>query len=167
FQEFHDHFGFKFGCVSISLFHNNSLAYFSPTSVSLPGSIIFYTASNLVNELAEAQHAKELLKLEKMLSRLDLLIVDELSYLSFNRHQAELLFHILSERNERGSVIITTNLEFSRWSEFFPDAMLTAALVDRLTHKAHILDMNGPSYRLQERIKKTKPKNLGGDKDQV
>jgi len=127
----------------------------------------FYTASNLVNELAEAQHAKELLKLEKMLSRLDLLIVDELSYLSFNRHQAELLFHILSERNERGSVIITTNLEFSRWSEFFPDAMLTAALVDRLTHKAHILDMNGPSYRLQERIKKTKPKNPGGDKDQV
>ncbi|MGI6468195.1 MAG: ATP-binding protein [Syntrophomonadaceae bacterium] len=69
---------------------------------------------------------------------------------------AELLFHVLSERNERGSVIITTNLEFSRWTEIFPDTMLTAALVDRLTHRAHILDMNGPSYRLEQRLKKQK-----------
>lgn len=62
-------------------------------------------------------------------------------------------------------MIITTNLEFSRWSEFFPDAMLTAALVDRLTHRAHILDMNGLSYRLQEHIKKAKAKTPGGDND--
>src|SRR5690606_19996539 len=82
-----------------------------------------------------------------------LLILDELSYLSFTRNQAELLFHVLSERNERGSVIITTNLEFSRWTEIFPDTMLTAALVDRLTHRAHILDMNVPSYRLEQRLK--------------
>ena len=96
---------------------------------------------------------KNLLKLQKSIAKLDLLILDELSYLSFTRNQAELLFHVLSERNERGSVIITTNLEFSRWTEIFPDTMLTAALVDRLTHRAHILDMNVPSYRLEQRLK--------------
>jgi DNA replication protein DnaC len=113
----------------------------------------FYTAANLVAELIEAQLNQNLLKLQKSIAKLDLLILDELSYLSFTRNQAELLFHVLSERNERGSVIITTNLEFSRWTEIFPDTMLTAALVDRLTHRAHILDMNVPSYRLEQRLK--------------
>lgn len=122
----------------------------------------YYTAANLVTELTEAQHDRNLLRIEKALSSLDLLILDELSYLSFNRHQAELLFHVLSERNERGSVIITTNLEFSRWTEIFPDTMLTAALIDRLTHRAHILDMNGDSYRLDQRMKKQKSRKDGG-----
>ncbi len=116
----------------------------------------YYTAGNLVTELVEAQHERTLLKLQKTLTGLDLLIIDELSYLSFNRQQAELLFHVLSERNERGSVIITTNLQFSDWTAIFPDTMLTAALVDRLTHRAHILDMNGPSYRIEQRMKKSK-----------
>jgi DNA replication protein DnaC len=123
----------------------------------------FYNAGNLAAELTEAQHARSLLKLEKSLTKLDLLILDELSYLSFTRDQAELLFHVLSERNERGSVIITTNLEFSRWTDIFPDPMLTAALIDRLTHRAYILDMNGPSYRLEQRIKK---KREGGEDEQ-
>ena len=101
-----------------------------------------------------AIYADFILTINKSIAKLDLLILDELSYLSFTRNQAELLFHVLSERNERGSVIITTNLEFSRWTEIFPDTMLTAALVDRLTHRAHILDMNGPSYRLEQRLKK-------------
>jgi len=77
----------------------------------------FYTAANLVAELIEAQYDQNLLKLQKSIAKLDLLILDELSYLSFTRNQAELLFHVLSERNERGSVIITTNLEFSRWTD--------------------------------------------------
>lgn len=122
----------------------------------------YYTAANLVTELAEAQHDRNLMRLEKTLSGLDLLILDELCYMSFTRQQSELLFHVLSERNERGSVVITTNLEFSRWTEIFPDTMMTAALIDRLTHRAHILDMNGPSYRLDQRIKKQKSRKDGG-----
>jgi DNA replication protein DnaC len=80
----------------------------------------------------------------------DLLILDDLSYLSFSRQQSELLFQVISERSERASLIISTNLEFSKWVQFFGDPMLTAALVDRVTHRAHILNMNGESYRLKE-----------------
>lgn len=114
----------------------------------------FYTAANLVTELTEAQNDGRLSRVHRALSRVNLLIVDELSYMTFTRSTAELLFHVLADRNERGSVIISTNLEFSRWGEFFPDEMLAAALVDRLTHNAHILNMNAQSYRLQQRLKK-------------
>lgn len=116
----------------------------------------FYTAANLVTELSEAQQERKLSRLERALEKVNLLIVDELSYLTFSKPHAELLFHILSDRNERGSVMITTNLEFSRWTEIFPDDMLTAALIDRLTHNAHILNMNAESYRLQQRMRKGK-----------
>lgn len=116
----------------------------------------FYTAANLVTELSEAQQERKLSRLERSLEKFDLLIVDELSYLTFSKSHAELLFHILSDRNERGSVMITTNLEFSRWTEIFPNEMLTAALIDRLTHNAHILNMNAESYRLQQRMRKGK-----------
>ena len=112
----------------------------------------FYTAAQLVEELAEAQEFKRLSRLQTQLFKADVLILDELSYLTFSKVHAELLFHVLSGRNERGSVIITTNLEFSRWGELFPDTMLTGALVDRLTHYAHILNMNGDSYRLASRL---------------
>lgn len=110
----------------------------------------FYTAAQLANELAEAQEYHRLSKIEKQLAKIDLLILDELSYLSFNKHHSELLFQVLSERSERASVMVTTNLEFSRWVEFFQDTMLTAALVDRLTFRAHILNMNGTSYRFKQ-----------------
>ena len=80
---------------------------------------------------------------------MDLLILDELSYLTFNRHQSELLFQVISERSERGSVIVTTNLAFSSWTELFENEILVAALIDRLTFKSHILDINvDDSYRL-------------------
>ncbi len=115
----------------------------------------FYNAANLVNDLLEAKQEMRLSRLEKQLSKIQLLVLDELSYLTFNRPSAELLFQILSSRNERGSVIITTNLEFSRWTEIFGDPMLTAATVDRITHKAHIIDTNGSSYRLKQRLTKT------------
>ena len=116
--------------------------------------VLFYTAANLVTELVEARDDHRLSRLEQKLEKVDLLIVDELSYLTFSKSQSELLFHVLSIRNERGSVIITTNLEFSRWGELFPDSMLTAALIDRLTHHAHILNMNAESYRFKQRLSK-------------
>lgn len=116
--------------------------------------VLFYTAANLVTELVEARDDQRLSRLEQKLEKVDLLIVDELSYLTFSKSQSELLFHVLSIRNERGSVIITTNLEFSRWGELFPNSMLTAALIDRLTHHAHILNMNAESYRFKQRLSK-------------
>lgn len=108
----------------------------------------FTTAANLSNQLIEAQNNNNLGKLMKTLGKVELLILDELSYLSFNRSQSELLFQVISERSERGSIIISTNLEFFKWEDFFPDTMLTNALIDRVTLNAHILNMNGESYRL-------------------
>jgi DNA replication protein DnaC len=109
----------------------------------------FFTAAGLATQLNEAQELKRLSRMQHQLSKVDLLILDELSYLSFNKNHAQLLFQAISERTERGSIIITTNLEFSKWTDFFVDPMLTAALVDRLTYKSHILNMNADSYRLQ------------------
>lgn len=114
----------------------------------------FYTAAALVNELIEAKENKRLSRFEKQLQKVQLLILDELSYLTFNRPSAEMLFQALSSRHERGSTIITTNLAFSQWTEIFGDAMLTAATVDRMTHKSHIIDTNASSYRLKQRMEK-------------
>jgi DNA replication protein DnaC len=113
----------------------------------------FYTAMNLANELSEALQTHRLLKLEKSLAKIDLLIIDELSYLTFNRHQSEMLFQVISERSERASVIITTNLEFSRWTELFENELLIAALIDRITFRSHVLNMNvDRSYRLMQSL---------------
>jgi len=115
----------------------------------------FFTAMNLANELSEALQTHRLLKLEKNLAKIDLLIIDELSYLTFNRHQSEMLFQVISERSERASVIITTNLEFSRWTELFENDLLIAALIDRITFRSHILNMNvSQSYRLVQSLGK-------------
>ena len=121
----------------------------------------FYTAVNLANELAEALQFHRLSKLEKSLSKAHLLIIDELSYLTFNRHQSEMLFQVISERSERASVIITTNLEFSSWTDLFDNEMMVAALIDRITFRSHILNMNvKDSYRLASRdFKEEKPKS--------
>jgi len=113
-------------------------------------SVRFTQAASLATELSEATEDKVLGRLMKALESVDLLIVDELSYVSFTKGQSELSFHALSARNEKGSVMITTNLEFSKWTELFPDPMLAAAMIDRITHRSHILDMNGASYRLAE-----------------
>lgn len=111
--------------------------------------VLFKTAAALSAELAEASEAYRLTRLEKSIAQADLLIIDELSYISFNRQHSELLFKVVSDRSERGSIIVTTNLEFSRWTELFENTVMVAALVDRLTYKSHILDMNGPSYRMR------------------
>lgn len=107
----------------------------------------FYTAANLSNELIEAMEYKRLLKLEKQLAKVELLIIDEASYITFNRHQSELLFKVIADRAEQRSVIISTNLSFSDWPQLFENETMVAALVDRLTFRSHILNMNGQSYR--------------------
>lgn len=102
----------------------------------------FYTAANLSNELIEAQEYKKLTRIEKQLSKADLLIIDELSYLTFNRHQSELLFKVIADRAERRSVIVSTNLKFSDWITMFENKTMVTALIDRLTFRSHVLNMN-------------------------
>lgn len=111
--------------------------------------VLFKNAASLSTELCEAKDHYSLGKLERSLASAHLLILDELSYLSFNRHQSELLFKVISDRSERSSTIVTTNLPFSQWTELFENTTMVAALIDRLTFRSYVLDMNGESYRLK------------------
>ena len=115
--------------------------------------VLFKNAATLSTELCEAKDNYRLGKLERSLAKADLLILDELSYLSFNRHQSELLFKVISDRSEKASTIVTTNLPFSKWTDLFENTTMVAALIDRLTFRSHVLDMNGESYRLKATIK--------------
>lgn len=115
--------------------------------------VLFENAATLSTELCEARDNYRLGKLERTLAKADLLILDELSYLSFNRHQSELLFKVISDRNEKGSTIVTTNLPFSKWTDLFENTTMVAALIDRLTFRSHVLDMNGESYRLKSSLR--------------
>jgi DNA replication protein DnaC len=116
----------------------------------------FVTAAALVTQLEEAQQQHRLDRLLSQLDRLDLLIVDELGYLSFSRSGAELLFQVFAERYERRSLLVTSNLAFSEWGQVFQGDRMTAALLDRLTHRCHIFEMNGESYRFRESMKAKK-----------
>lgn len=116
-------------------------------------SVLFKNAATLSTELAEARDNYILGKLEKRIRKADLLILDEMSYVSFDRFQSELLFKVISERSERSSVIVTTNLPFSQWTELFTNSIMVSALIDRLTFKSYVLDMNGDSYRLDQTLK--------------
>ena len=113
----------------------------------------FVTAAGLVTELEEAHHQHRLDRLLATLDRLDLLVVDELGYLSFSRAGAELLFQVFAERYERRSLLVTSNLAFSEWGQIFQGERMTAALLDRLTHRCHIFEMNGERYRFRELMK--------------
>lgn len=115
-------------------------------------SVMFKNAATLSTELCEAKDNYRLGKLERTLAKADLLILDELSYLSFNRHQSELLFKVISDRSEKSSTIVTTNLPFSKWTDLFENTTMVAALIDRLTFRSHVLDMNGDSYRLRSAL---------------
>lgn len=110
--------------------------------------VLFRNAGSLSTELTEARDSYQLGRIERSLDKTDLLILDELSYMSFNKYESELLFKVISERSERASTIVTTNLPFSRWTELFESSTIVSALVDRLTFRSHVLDMSGPSYRL-------------------
>lgn len=112
--------------------------------------VFFTTVPRLITQIRESRSQKTLRTLEGRFEKYDLVICDEFGYISFDKEGAELLFSHLSLRAGRKSTIITTNLSFDRWSEIFGDPVLTAALVDRLTHKAHIVNMNGKSYRVKE-----------------
>ena len=109
----------------------------------------FTTAAALVHELLEARDERRLLRLQKQLAGYKLLIIDELGYVPLSTTGAELLFEVFSRRYERGSVLVTSNLPFDEWTSVLGAERLTGALLDRLTHHVHILEMNGDSYRLK------------------
>ena len=113
---------------------------------SLGMNVLFKNAASLSTELSEARDNYVLGKLEKRIRKTDLLILDEMGYVSFDRYQSELLFKVIADRSERGSIIVTTNLPFSEWTTLFENT----AMVDRLTFQSYILDMNGQSYRLEQ-----------------
>jgi len=119
----------------------------------------FVTAAGLVTQLEAAQQQHCLDRLLTTLERFDPLIVDELGYLSFSRAGAELLFQVFADRYERRSLLITSNLPFGEWGQVFQGERMTAALLDRLTHKCHIFEMNGESYRFRESMKTKKDKD--------
>lgn len=112
--------------------------------------VLFTTIPLLVNELKECRSDRTLRAFENRFEKYDLIIADELGYISFDKEASELLFTYLSLRAGRKSTIITTNLSFERWDEIFKDPVMTAAMIDRLTHKSYIVNMNGNSYRLKE-----------------
>ncbi len=116
----------------------------------------FFAAGALVNKLQELQKQYQLDRFLVQLDKVDLLICDELGYLSFSRSGAELLFQIFADRYERASLLITSNLAFSDWGQVFQGERMTAALLDRLTHRCHIFEMSGESYRFRESMKAKK-----------
>ena len=121
--------------------------------------VYFTQAAQLVHQLLEAREEREILRLKKKLLAYDLLIIDELGFVPFSKAGAELLFDIFSGPYEQGSVIVTSNLPFEQWTEVFGCERLTGALLDRLTHHVHILEMNGDSYRLNKAKEKKEAQN--------
>lgn len=112
--------------------------------------VYFTQAAQLVHQLLEDREERDLLRFKKKLLAYDLLIIDELGFVPFSKAGAELLFDVFSGRYEQGSIILTSNLPFEQWTEIFGCDRLTGALLDRLTHHVHILEMNGESYRLSQ-----------------
>jgi len=114
----------------------------------------FVTGCGLANELIEARDEKALSRIIKRYTGYGVLIIDELGYVPFSKEGAQLIFQILAERHERKPVIITTNMGFGDWTKIFGDANMTAALLDRITHKAHVINCTWESYRLKETLRK-------------
>ena len=110
----------------------------------------FFTATGLVTQLLEKREERQLDRFQKQLERLHLIVLDELGYVPFSKTGSELLFEVVSRAYERTSLIVTTNLPFEAWTEVMGTERLTGALLDRLTHRIHILEANGESYRLRE-----------------
>ena len=112
--------------------------------------VLYITVPNLITELKESMTLNQLTNYKKRFITYDLVILDELGYIGFDKEGSELLFNLLSMRNETKSIIITTNLSFNRWEEIFGDPTLTAAMVDRIAHKATVINIKGDSYRIKE-----------------
>lgn len=119
----------------------------------------FFTATALVTQLLELREQKSLMRLRKQLQKQHLLIIDELGYVPFTQAGAELLFDIIGSAYERQSLIITSNLPFENWVDIMGSERLTGALLDRLTHRVHIIEANGESFRLKQAKGKRPPSN--------
>jgi DNA replication protein DnaC len=117
-------------------------------------SVWFTTATSLVNKLREARDEKQLNRYFAMAQKLDLVVIDEMGYFPFEKDASELLFQYISERYERKSMMITTNLPFSKWNEIFYTERLTTAVLDRLVHHSTILEFSGESYRFNQALEK-------------
>ena len=114
--------------------------------------VLFTRAADLVRQLLEARDTRELTRLQQRLLRVDVLIVDELGFVPFDRVGGELLFNLLTDRYERRAIVVTTNLAFAEWVTVFAgDEKLTTALLDRLAHHATVLTTKGKSYRMRKR----------------
>jgi len=112
----------------------------------------FFGVASLVNDLLAANHELRLSKLTAQITKLDLVVLDELGFIPFSKEGSQLLFQLCSDLNERVSIIVTTNLRFGDWNSIFGDEKMTVALLDRLTHKGHILEFMGESYRFRQRM---------------
>ena len=121
----------------------------------------FTTLAGLANELQEAESRKELARVVGRYSRTEVVVLDELGYLSLPDGAAELVFQVISERNERGSLIVTTNLTFGEWTKVFPDPRMAKAVVDRITHRAHIIDSGTDSWRFRHGLERRTNKKGG------
>lgn len=114
----------------------------------------FTTLAGLANELQEAESRRELARVVARYARTELVVLDELGYLALPEGAAELVFQVISERNERGSLIVTTNLPFGEWTKVFPDPRLAKAVVDRITHRAHIIETGSESWRFRHGLQR-------------
>ncbi|MDP6274541.1 MAG: IS21-like element helper ATPase IstB [Dehalococcoidia bacterium] len=124
----------------------------------------FFGVTSLVTRLLESREDRRLERWLNQLSRQDLLILDELGYVPFTKAGAELLFEVVSRAYERQSLIVTTNLPFEQWAEVCGSERLTGAMLDRLTHRVHIVEANGESYRLRDSQRRMKRRRRGASK---
>lgn len=115
--------------------------------------VLFISVPNLMIEIKEQMNLNQLQRYRKRFEKYDLVILDEMGYISFDKDVSEIFFNLLSNRTQKGSMIITTNLPFDRWDEIFKDPILTTAIIDRLAYKSHIIDLSGESYRAKETLK--------------
>lgn len=127
--------------------------------------VLFLTAAKLLEELKEAHKLNKFHAYLQRLDKFECILVDDISYVPMQREDADLLFQLISERYEKRSMLITSNVPFAKWSEIFKDEMTTAAAVDRLVHHAEILELNAKSYRAQKASKKAKNEELNDDEN--
>jgi DNA replication protein DnaC len=118
--------------------------------------VLFISCAQLVQDLLIAKKDLEMIKILKKLSRFDAVIIDDIGYVQQSRQEMEVLFTFLADRYEKGSLMITSNLPFSKWEQIFKDPMTAAAAIDRLVHHSVVLELNLPSYRLEQSKKKKK-----------
>jgi len=134
----------------------DSLRAFPRNPCALCSGIRIYTVIDLVNQLLEAREDRVLQRMRRRLDQYHLIVLDEFGYVPFSKAGAELLFDVVSRAYERQSLILTSNLPFEQWTEILGNERLTGALLDRLTHRVHILEANGESYRLNDVKKRTR-----------